>query len=55
MFSNKEKLGNFFFGILQPEFIVKAEIYRIHWKKEAWRSLRADLGLAAWPQVLGTL
>lgn len=45
----------FFFGILQPEFIVKAEIYRIHWKEEAWRSLRADLGLTAWPQVLGTL
>lgn len=58
MFSNKEKLGNFFFFfcILQPEFIVKAEkIYRIHWKKEAWRSLRADLGLAAWLPSAGDL
>lgn len=51
MFSNKEKLGNFFWGvcvILQPEFIVKAEkIYRVHWKKGNWRGLRADLGLTA--------
>lgn len=51
MFSNKEKSG-ILSGILQPEFRVKAEkIRRVHWKKEAWRSLRADLGLPAWSPV----